>query len=602
MTGGAGSDLYKVDNLGDVADETGGDGLDVVETSATFALSAGIENLRMVGSGTLTGTGNALANDMLGNTVANRLYGLAGIDTLSGGGGDDTLDGGDDGDTLSGDSGNDTLLGGAGNDSLDGGTGDDDMRGGTGDDTYFIDSTADSISEAGGDGTDTVRSSVTFTLAGGFENLVITTSQAVNGTGNTLANSLTGGAGANLLYGLGGNDTLIGGAGTDTLDGGTGADTMQGGTGNDTYLVDHAGDAVDETGGSGTADTVQSTLGAFTLGSGLENLTLLGAGNSAGTGNSVANLITGNGGNNTLSGLGGNDTLDGGAGSDTMLGGAGNDTYIVETNADVADETGGSGTDIVLTSVGYNLNAGVENMTFTGNADLNGSGNNLANVITGNSGQNTIFAGDGNDTLTGGDGSDYLDGQAGADKMTGGTNNDVYVVDSVGDVVTELAGEGDDHVLSSITFTLGANFENLSLAGADAINGTGNDGVNSLNGNGAANILTGGLGSDTIDGRGGDDIIIGGEIGDYAIGGAGNDTFVFAPRSEGGSGADAIADFTNGEDVIDVSAFGFNDIGDILSIANDGNGNTLIDLGSNSIVALLGVAAATIDSSDFIFA
>lgn len=602
LRGGLGNDLYKVDNLGDVVDEAGGSGIDMVETSATFTLSAGVENLRMVGSGTLTGTGNALDNNMLGNSVANRLYGLAGTDTLSGGGGDDTLDGGDDDDSLSGDSGNDTLLGGAGNDTLDGGTGEDDMRGGAGNDIYIVDSAGDTTSEAGGGGTDTVRTTVTYTLAGGIENLELVTSQTTAGFGNTLANTLTGGAGINLLYGLSGNDTIIAGAGNDTLDGGTGADTMRGGTGNDIYVVDHAGDVVDETGGSGTSDTVNSSIAAFTLGAGLENLVLTGAGNINGTGNAAANVITGNGGNNTLTGLDGADTLDGGAGDDILRGGTGNDTYYVDSPGDVVDETGGSGTDTVFASLSFNLGTGVERLTFTGNGDVSGSGNELANTITGNDGLNTFYAGAGNDTLHGNGGSDYLDGQGGSDQMIGGADNDLYVVDSAGDVVVEAAGEGDDHVLSSISYTLGANVENLTLSGAAAINGTGNAGVNSINGNDAANILTGGDGSDTISGGGGDDIIIGGEIGDYATGGAGNDTFVFAPRSEGGSGADLVSDFTNGQDRIDVSAFGFTAIGDILSITDDGNGNTIIDLGSNSTVALLGVAAATIEASDFIFA
>src|SRR4030095_265564 len=100
-----------------------------------------------------------------------------------------------------------------------------------------------------------------------------------------------------------------------------------------------------------------------------------------------------------------------------------------------------------------------------------------------------------------------LDGRAGADTMTGGVGNDTYLVDNAGDVVTELAGEGTDTVQSSITYTLGANVENLTLTGNNPINGTGNALVNTLRGNGANNILDGQAGADTI------------------IGGAGNDTY-----------------------------------------------------------------------------
>ena len=103
------------------------------------------------------------------------------------------------------------------------------------------------------------RPSVTYPLSNDVENLTLTGSANINGTGNLLANTITGNSGNNILTGGGDNDTLNGGGGNDTLDGGTGADTMLGGTGNDTYVVDNAGDAVTENAGEGT-DAVQASV------------------------------------------------------------------------------------------------------------------------------------------------------------------------------------------------------------------------------------------------------------------------------------------------------------------------------------------------------
>ncbi len=153
-------------------------------------------------------------------------------------------------------------------------------------------------------------SSIGFSLAntkqvlGAVENLTLTGAAAINGTGNSLANTITGNTAANTLYGAAGNDKLNGGAG---------ADAMFGGTGNDTYFVDNVKDVVNETGGNGI-DTVQSSIG-FSLANtkqvlgAVENFTLTGAGAINGTGNSLANTITGNAAANTLGGSAGNDRL-----------------------------------------------------------------------------------------------------------------------------------------------------------------------------------------------------------------------------------------------------------------------------------------------------
>jgi len=230
--------------------------------------------------------------------------------------------------------------------------------------------------------------------------------------------------------------------------------------------------------------------------------------------------LNGNAGNDTLIGNAGNDLLNGGAGNDTMTGGTGDDVYIVDSVSDVTIELPNEGIDTVESSVTWTLSANVENLYLTGKAAINGTGNALDNTIVGNSAANT---------LTGGAGNDSLDGRAGADRMVGGLGDDTYYVDNVGDVVVENANEGVDSVESSISYTLGSNVENLTLADGAAINGTGNVLDNIMIGNSSSNILTGGAGNDRLEGRGGADTL---------IGGTGNDTYVMAR----GFGRDTIID------------------------------------------------------------
>ena len=126
-------------------------------------------------------------------------------------------------DYLSGLAGNDTLLGLDGNDTLDGGTGADVMKGGNGNDTYIVDNPGDSVIETNTDsGIDTVKSSINYTLPRNVENITLTGSKSINGTGNDGNNVLIGNSGNNILNGVSGNNTLDGGLGNDTLTGGSG--------------------------------------------------------------------------------------------------------------------------------------------------------------------------------------------------------------------------------------------------------------------------------------------------------------------------------------------------------------------------------------------
>ncbi|MCZ8190805.1 MAG: calcium-binding protein, partial [Microcystis sp. LE19-338.1B] len=362
---------------------------------------------------------------------------------------------------------------------------------------------------------------------------------------------ITGTSGNDNLVGGDGNDTLQGLAGNDTLNGGLGSDSLEGGNGNDVYYVDNSGDIVLETvtGSTGGTDLVYASV-SYTLPNLVENLTLTGNSAINGTGNTLNNTIIGNNGNNYLLGDAGNDKLDGKAGVDTLDGGAGNDTYTIDNINDVIIDS--AGTDTVIAPFSYTLAAGLENLTLTGNGNLNGTGNSANNTIIGNNGNNYLLGDAGNDTL---------DGKAGVDTLDGGEGNDTYTIDNVNDVIIDSAGT--DTVSASITYTLADNLENLTLTGSTAINGTGNNGNNVITGNSGANLLSGldgndslngGNGNDTLLGGNGDDTLVGGTGNDSLTGGSGRDFFRYNSRTEG---IDTIADFNVLDDTILVSRSGF---------------------------------------------
>jgi len=422
------------------------------------------------------------------------------------------------------------LIGTSGDDRIDGLTGKDGMQGGLGNDTYIVDNVGDTAIEALNQGTDLVLSSVSFTLGANVENLTLTTGvEAINGTGNALAN------------------VIIGNSNNNVLDGGAGADSLNGGAGNDSYVVDNMGDKVVELANEGT-DLVKSSI-TYTLGDAVENLTLTGTAAINGTGNALANAIIGNTGNNVLNG---------GAGADTMTGGAGNDTYLVDNTGDSVIEGLNAGVDRVNSSITYTLTANVEQLMLTGNAAINGTGNELDNILYGNAGVNVL---------------------------TGGKGNDTYSVQNTSDTVVELAGDGTDDVNSSVNYTLPANVENLTLTGSAALNGMGNALNNILSGNAGNNILNGGAGKDLL------------------TGGAGNDTFKFSAVTDSAVGVlrDVIADFKSGVDKIDLSAINpafkfigaasFSDIGQVRFSNGFLEANTAGDIQSEFQVYLTGVAS-----------
>lgn len=275
-----------------------------------------------------------------------------------------------------------------------------------------------------------------------------------------------------------------------------------------------------------------------------------GAGADSLIGNQVANTLAGNDGNDALDGRdgddalaggagndaiaggNGNDTLNGGSGADLMAGNAGNDVYLVDNAGDVVQEQLNEGLDQIFTSTSYTLSANVEWLIVMDGFIANGVGNGLNNAILGNSYANALDGGLGNDNISGGGGDDQIFGGGGNDVMAGGTGNDTFYADSTADQVIESANEGLDIVVSSASFTLGANVEWLVLQeGGGAINGTGNADNNAISGNNYANVLNGGDGGDVLVGNSGDDSLIGGLGVDAMYGGDGND-FCFVDNSQ----------------------------------------------------------------------
>lgn len=386
------------------------------------------------------------ADTLRGGLGNDTIYGRAGADLLSGGGGWDELSGGD---------GNDVLLDNANGGSLSGGAGDDIITA-----VNIGTLIYDYLYIHGDDGDD--RITVTGSGIGGGGPAYL---WGDNGndtiSGSAAGDGVYGGTGYDRLAGNEGNDSIFGDVGHDTLDGGAGADELSGGAGNDIYVVDNAGDSVVEVAGEGT-DTVITTLAAYTLGANVERLTATGGGDFTGTGNGLANILRGGGGDDSLFGGDGDDRLHGGLGADSLVGGRDDDTYYVDHLDDVVVEAAGEGADTVVTTLAaYTLGAHVERLTFAGTGDFTGTGNGLANFLTGGDGDDSLFGGGGNDNLRGG---------AGADELTGGQGHDIFRFNrsqAQGDLVVDFAGNGaaqGDRLLFSGYGTVaeGASFTALS--------------------------------------------------------------------------------------------------------------------------------------------
>lgn len=572
-----------------------GDYDDIVDNAGTLAgnVNLGVGDDILKNEGLIQGTVQLESGDDLydgtGSTVGVTVDGGAGNDTLTGGSGNDRLEGGSgidevrfsgaragytitfnadstltitDIDPADGSDGTDTLLsierikfaegeftsgeGTEGDDEIDlSGPGGGTAIGGEGDDIYICDDPDDLPVERPGEGRDTVRASLDWTLGPSIEVLELVGTGNLRGTGN---------AGANIL---------VGNAGNNTLDGAAGRDTLEGGSGNDTYFVDDPDDVVIEITGAvdgdssvpgparvvwdaaterwieepsnigDVADALRSSASNYALPAGIENATLLDAAGCAGlAGGADGNRITGNAKANLLIGGAGNDTLSGSGGNDVAAFSGARSGYRVEKLADgrvrVTDTDPTNGDD------GVDILSGIEALRFSDSIE-GGLGK---SITRGGSAANTLDL-----RATG--------GQIGA----GGAGNDVYRVNSDSDAVVELAGAGRDRVDASVSWVLWDNVEDLRLTGTKALSGWGNDAGNRMQGNTAANTLKGyagddtlfgGAGADRLDGGDGADVLRGGKGNDALTGGAGADIFVFDAALTGNT--DTVSDFVPGTD------------------------------------------------------
>ena len=506
MTGGMGNDTYVVDQTSDVVTENAGEGTDTVQSSIAYTLGSDVENLTLLGSATISGTGNAAGNALTGNAGNNVLAGLGGADALDGGAGTDTATyaasaaavnvslaantahGGDaEGDTFIR---IENLTGSAFDDTLEGDDNNNTLAGGSGTDTASYEHATSGVM---------VSLAVTgpqHTIGSGLD--ILTNLENLTGslfgdmlTGSSIANVLTGLDGNDVLDGGAGADTLVGGLGNDTLIGGSGADTMIGGTGDDIYVVDNAGDVVTENAGEGT-DTVQSAF-AYTLGANVENLTLTGSAHIIGTGNAADNVLTGNAGHNTLTGLGGADTFDGGAGTDT-----------------VSYATAWYGVSVSL----------------------------AANTAHGGDAEGDTFAGIEN--LTGSARDDTLEGDAGNNVLDGGNGVDTASYEHA------TAGVAVNLLSTGVQNTIGAGTDTLT-------------GIENLTGSQFDDMLTGSLSGNVLSGLDGNDVLNGGNGVNTLIGGSGADRFVFTALAHSSKATpDLIVNFTHGVNLIDLSAIDAN--------------------------------------------
>lgn len=503
MYGGTGNDTYYLGGSNDRVFEDFGasSGIDTAYADFEFDLGANVdvENLLLTGFTALIANGNGSDNVLVGNIAANTLYGRDG------------------------------------NDTLDGGKGADRMNGGAGDDSYVVDSSGDRVIEANGAGTDTVSSSVTFSLSGQYvENLRLTGALAINATGNTLANELRGNGAANRLDGGASKDVLAGGGGNDRLTGGTGADR---------FIFDSALDA------SNNVDAITD----FTVGTDKIELD-----RSVFTGFSMTGALAA-----TAFGFG---TAASDA-DDRIIYDAATGRILFD-----ADGVGGAAGILFATvSIGTALTA--KDIAVVGTPTVPPiHGDDAANVLTGSSQNDTIYGAGGADRLFGLEGDDVLDGGPGIDIMEGGQGNDRYYVNNTGDRIVEADGAGTDSVFAAVSYTLalaGRRAENLSLTGANSIDGTGNDLANYIYGNAGANRIDGGAGNDVLRGRGGDDTL---------TGGSGADRFVF-DTDLGTAGLDMITDFSTGADklFLDLNAFGAFDASGALPVGAFRTGTAALD-------------------------
>lgn len=530
LLGGAGNDTLAGGGGNDTLD--GGSGTDtvsfasyttpvVINVTGTYSIATvGNDQLTLIGIEEIIG---GTGNDTITGDASNNIFsGGAGNDTLVGGLGNDTIHGdagndiiygdlastanttspSDGADTLYGDDGNDTIYGGGGADVLEGGAGADKLYGGSGNNwASYANSAAVTINLAtntasGGDATGDIINNID-NLIGGFGNDTL--------TGNANNNTLIGGAGddtvdyssaitaikitlnssgdaANVSDGLGGIDqlfgfeNLIGGGNDDTLTGNANANILVGGRGNDTLIGGAGNDTL--YGGDANSDSGIDTADYSSATTAL-NITLDASGNAVNVGDGLGGIDQLYGIENLVGGSA-NDTLVGNANANSLSGGLGDDTLIGGAGLNLLD--GGAGIDLV----DYSSTASAISVTLLGAAEGNSIGSDFTDRLRG---IENVIGGSGDDLITADINANFINGSGGNDTVS-------YVRSAAGIVVTlngasnstpGVGGDAQGDILVNIENLIGTNY------------------VDSLFGDGNANIFSGGRGSDYINGNGGSD-------------------------------------------------------------------------------------------------
>ena len=490
LIGGFGNTTFVLNNALDVVQDAFASSINTIDSSVSFTLPTNVNVLAFTGTSALSGTANSAADN------AHRVN--SGADTLTGGSGNDTFIINSASDVIQDTSatatntvrsrpvsftlvsnantlvltGSTNLTGTANgaNDTLAANSGVDTLKGGAGSDTFVISNAADVVQDTSATTTNTLESSVNYTLPTDVNVLLLTGQANVEGPGNGAADTLTAGAG---------NDTLVAGAGVATL---------IGGSENTTFVLNNASDIVQDA-YSYPINTIQSSV-SYTLPTNVTVLTLMGTANLAATSNT------------------GNDTLSSNSGTDTLTGGAGATTFVVNNAADKVQDSIASAS-VVDSSVSFTLPTNINSLLFTGSANLTGTSNSGNDTLASNAGVDTLNGTTGNDTFIVNNASDVVTGQFGhreqhspgvgellppnqhqhvdshryskhqrhgqcrkrhtltsgagidtliagssADTLIGGTGNATFVVNNSADVVQNTNTTANDTIQSSVTFTI----------------------------------------------------------------------------------------------------------------------------------------------------
>jgi Ca2+-binding RTX toxin-like protein len=581
LVGGSGNDTFVINNSGDVIQDTSTTATNIAKSAVSYSLAANVNTLTLTGSARLVGTANGGNDSITGNSGADTLVGGSGVDTLVAGTGITTLVGGSGNTTFVINNASDVVLdtyttstntlrssvtyilptdvnaliltgtaalkgtANAGNDTLTSNTGVDTLVGGAGNDTFVVNNASDVVQDTSTTASNSIQTTVNFSLPVNVNTLTFTGSKALHGTGNAGNDSMTANTGADTLSAGNGTDTLVSSAT------GTAIDSLVGGTGNDLFIVNYSGDIVN-VGATHGADTIQSSVN-YTDAANVANLVLTGTGALTGTGSATtASRITANGGA---------DTLSAGTAVVTLIGGAGNDTFVINSTSDIVQDTTTTTSNVLSSSVSYTLPTNVNRLVLTGTGALVGTANSA------------------NDTLSANTGADMLVSGTGVDSLVGGTGANLFIVNNASDIVNVGASHGVDTIQSSVSFTASANVANLTLTGTAALLGTGNSLAGTITANTGNDTLTAGSGADTL------------------IGGTGTDVFVV------NSASDIVSLATGGtSDTIQSSAATYTLPTNVqyLMLAGTGalagTGNTLLDLitgntGNDTLTGGAGIAA-----------